>query len=104
MQVGGSFHCGLHKVLLAYTCYSSKDCFVSGLVDIGRQLVVEHTVVVVDHTVVAADHTVVAAAAVGYIVVHYFAVVLEVAIPRVFVGVVLQALVEKLVPWPEVGH
>ena len=98
MQVGGSLHCGLHKVLLAYTCYSSKDCFVSGLVDIGRQLVVEYTVVVVDHTVVAA------VAAVGYIVVHYFAVVLEVAIPRVFVGVVLQALVEKLVPWPEVEH
>ena len=103
MQVGGSFHCGLHKVLLAYTCYSSKDCFVSGLVDIGRQLVVEHTVVVVDHTVVVVV-AVAAAAAVGYIVVHYFAVVLKVAIPRVFVGVVLQALVEKLVPWPEVEH
>lgn len=102
-QAGGSPRCGLHKVSAVYTCYSSKDCVVFDLVGTGRRPVVERIVVVaVDHTVVVVAVAVVVA--VGDIVVHCSAVVQEVAIPLVFVGAVLRALLERLVPWPGVEH
>ena len=103
VQEDGSYHYGLHMVLVVCTCGYNMDYLVFGLVEIDMQPVAGRIVVAGVVVVIAAVAVVVmpvAVVAAGYTVVH-FVVVLQVAIQLVLVEVILLALAEHREPQPE---